>query len=840
MGGCASRPSTAPDPPHKSNAACCTPRKEHAAQTALQAEGEQAQPTISTILEPKPPRLSQVSEDNQGRESADQLSALQHASVYHDSAGSVPGPAEPGSRAAQRHLSAWGTPLPPAQQPMAPLGSDNARRVSLSVMPEESRLSMSFGGDVPISPFEASMANHRERQQRYSVDLANVPRPASESLDDVSAFRRERLANRRHSISVAAPSQLRGSAHVVSELERTNKAGLDRILRLSASVFRTDSVLLHLRDGDKVFAREEDAAFSEGVRAAACRALEPPDSGIAVVDDPASDPRLAGEEEARAALKFFAGAPLMASNGYRLGSLVLCHSKAYTLDFMNRSILKNMADLMVREVWGAYEHAHSQRILQLTKVADCYSEPHLFVEVSDLQPWRIIRINQAAVRVTGLERKDATGLSFWDVFEGIENSSNTKRAQVAAKASIGSGFNLINMVATKRTPTDASEPVTFTCTFRPAARDMAIEGDTRPRAISNAGRHYYFVGIRVEATTPITSCVERTPFKGLVLGAQLGKGAFGRVYKGYYNGKVIAVKVCNSCNLRCDAAGVPFEASLTLKLEHPNLVRTLETAKASKDATGPQRSPSLAGGPQNVRSTLLEGTPLERLNSARLMEETWLLLDYCDMGSLMDAISKAWFMSAPKGPTNLPIVLATAKEMASGLAFLHSQGLVHGDLSSGNVLLASAPDAPHGFTAKISDFGLSRRMDIQSRIETKTTGTVNYMPPEVLSEGIISKAADVYAFGVLLWEMVCGQRAWDGLTPPQVMLAVACQQKQLTYPNWAPAEIAKLGEECLSAEPGARPTMEEVQRRLEKLHEKLLAHADSMDLSHFRALSCPS
>lgn len=47
---------------------------------------------------------------------------------------------------------------------------------------------------------------------------------------------------------------------------------------------------------------------------------------------------------------------------------VLCHSKAYMLDFMNRSILKNMADLMVREVWGAYEHAHSQRILQLTKV----------------------------------------------------------------------------------------------------------------------------------------------------------------------------------------------------------------------------------------------------------------------------------------------------------------------------------------------------------------------------------------------------------------------------------------------------------------------------------------
>ena len=88
---------------------------------------------------------------------------------------------------------------------------------------------------------------------------------------------------------------------------------------------------------------------------------------------------------------------------------------------------------------------------------------------------------------------------------------------------------------------------------RPAARELITQGsETRPRPVSNAGRHCYFVGIRVEATAPLTSAIERTPFVGLQLGQMLGKGAYGRVYKGYYHGKVVAVKVHLNTPLRWD------------------------------------------------------------------------------------------------------------------------------------------------------------------------------------------------------------------------------------------------------------------------------------------------
>jgi serine/threonine protein kinase len=65
-------------------------------------------------------------------------------------------------------------------------------------------------------------------------------------------------------------------------------------------------------------------------------------------------------------------------------------------------------------------------------------------------------------------------------------------------------------------------------------------------------------------------------------------------------------------------------------------------------------------------------------------------------------------------------------------------------------LLGTVQDQRH-WTAKVADFGLSRVLEGVDQIQTHTFGTVTHMPPEMLVEGRMTKAADVYAFGVIMW-----------------------------------------------------------------------------------------
>ncbi len=149
-----------------------------------------------------------------------------------------------------------------------------------------------------------------------------------------------------------------------------------------------------------------------------------------------------------------------------------------------------------------------------------------------------------------------------------------------------------------------------------------------------------------------------------------------------------------------------------------------------------------------------------------------------------------------QGGARLDYILPTAKEVCAAVAYLHSNGVVHGDLKSTNVLLKSAAVTRHdarGFCARVSDFGLSQVLDM---FETATTGAsggggagagvgvgvggggqggrggggggggggghqcfgaLTHAAPELLRGGAMSRESDVYAVGILLWELVTSE-----------------------------------------------------------------------------------
>jgi serine/threonine protein kinase len=95
-------------------------------------------------------------------------------------------------------------------------------------------------------------------------------------------------------------------------------------------------------------------------------------------------------------------------------------------------------------------------------------------------------------------------------------------------------------------------------------------------------------------------------------------------------------------------------------------------------------------------------------------------------------------------------LLVRLREVASGMGYLHSRNVVHGDLKGNNILLCKSTTGPYGVSAKVSDFGLSRALETGASFwQTQTVGTVTHAAPEQLKTGKLTPAGDVYAFGIL-------------------------------------------------------------------------------------------
>ncbi|XP_068637516.1 probable serine/threonine-protein kinase PBL28 isoform X2 [Aristolochia californica] len=277
----------------------------------------------------------------------------------------------------------------------------------------------------------------------------------------------------------------------------------------------------------------------------------------------------------------------------------------------------------------------------------------------------------------------------------------------------------------------------------------------------------------------------------------VGKGGFGKVYRGTLrSGEIVAVKKMELPPFKAAEGEREFrvEVDILSRLDHPNLVALIGYC-----ADGKHR---------------------------------FLVYEFMHNGNLQDHIN-----GISDRKMDWPLRLKVALGAARGLHYLHSGSavgipIIHRDFKSTNILLSA------NFEAKISDFGLAKLMPEgqEMYVTTKVLGTFGYFDPEYTSTGKLTLQSDVYAFGVVLLELLTGRTAVDlcqGSTDQNLVLQlkhILDDQRKLrklidpdtdrsSYTMRSVMKFAKLASRCVRLDSSKRPTMAEC---IIELHELFL------------------
>lgn len=160
------------------------------------------------------------------------------------------------------------------------------------------------------------------------------------------------------------------------------------------------------------------------------------------------------------------------------------------------------------------------------------------------------------------------------------------------------------------------------------------------------------------------------------------------------------------------------------------------------------------------------------------------------------------------GPLPPALARRYGLEIADALAHAHEHGVMHRDLKSTNVMITPKRGA------KVLDFGLARmldthRLDVLSQSQRSVTaeglmaGTLSYMPPELLRGERGDQRADIWALGILLYEMLSGRRPFTGATGFELSAAIL-HQAPPPLPAAVPAPMRAIVQRCLEKSPGDR------------------------------------
>ncbi|XP_031737776.1 serine/threonine-protein kinase STY17 isoform X1 [Cucumis sativus] len=256
----------------------------------------------------------------------------------------------------------------------------------------------------------------------------------------------------------------------------------------------------------------------------------------------------------------------------------------------------------------------------------------------------------------------------------------------------------------------------------------------------------------------------------LVFEKKIASGSLSDLYKGTFYGQDVAIKLLKNENLN-ETVRREFvqEIHIMRKLRHKNVVQFIGAST---------RPPSL-----------------------------FIVTEYMSGGSLHD------FLHQQKGVLSFPSLLRVAVDVSKGMDYLHQKNIIHRDLKAANLLMDE-----YG-VIKVADFGVARVL-AQSGVMTAETGTYRWMAPEVIEHKPYDHKADVYSFGIVLWELLTGQLPYNNLTPLQAAIGVVQKGLRPKIPRHAHPMIVDLLEKCWLQDPSLRPEFSEITRLLQQTPPK--------------------
>jgi len=265
----------------------------------------------------------------------------------------------------------------------------------------------------------------------------------------------------------------------------------------------------------------------------------------------------------------------------------------------------------------------------------------------------------------------------------IENEIDKKSSTVKKLVEMG------GVVKQVREQLTVAEEATATMLFKEEEKEKGKEKDKdgTPDSPAQGARNYVI------------------PYADIEIEKEIGKGAYGKVYKATYDGREVAVKSMALLKDERERNWMKREISLLKQVRHPNVT---EFIGISKD-------------PENNLLIVMEFVPGGELYP--LLQKEDLEIDW-------------------------PLRLKIALDVASALAFMHARNIIHRDIKSENLLVDS------NWNIKLCDFGFARAIESREKTRMTMCGSPYFNAPELLLGKAYNEKADVFAFGILLCEVI--------------------------------------------------------------------------------------